>query len=86
MEAIPEWKRFYREQARSRTIKSPEAQRLVAEFERSHEALVEQYNIVIWLCNRMLVAEARTLNDLDHLLAEERATSSRAHSERRVWP
>ena len=44
----------------------------MAEFERSHEALVEQYNTVIRLCNRMLVAEARTLNDLDHLLAEKK--------------
>ena len=76
-----EWKRFYREQARIANYrKSPEAQRLVAKFERSHEALVEQYNTVISLCSRMLAAEARTLNDLDHLLAEsKRATSPRAY-------
>ena len=68
-----EWKLFYRKQERVANYrKSPEAQRLVAEFERSHEALVEQYNTVIWLCSRMLVAEARTLNDLDHLLAEKK--------------
>ena len=47
----------------------------MAEFERSHEALVEQYNTVIWLCSRMLVAEARTLNDLDHLLADKKVLS-----------
>ena len=44
----------------------------MAEFERSHEALVEQYNTLIRLCSRMLAAEARTLNDLDHLLAEKK--------------
>ena len=44
----------------------------MAEFERSHEALVEQYNTVIRLCSRMLAAEARTLNDFDHLLAEKK--------------
>ena len=44
----------------------------MAEFERSHEALVEQYNMVIWFCSSMLVAEVHTLNDLDRLPADKK--------------
>ena len=39
---------------------------------RSHGAPVKQDNTVIRLCRRMLEAEARTLNDLEHLLADKK--------------